>query len=301
VPAYSYHIFGLSIISQIEIPEMATSPVDLPDIIIQFGKVPDHLEHVLSKGILFESNKKEFLLRLPNIGRYFVKDGSEVIIDARKETTPEEVRLFLLGSVLGAVLYQRGMMPFHGSAVEVDGEALLITGNSAAGKSSLAAALHAAGYPFISDDLSAIFEDRTGNCLIRRGIPSVKLWNDSRAQLFPDEAFPRVRPQVSKFRIPLIPKNTAVEEFRISTILRLVPVNSKELKSHAEHGAQKFSLLRDNIYRDQLIKGMGVQEDHFHMLGLLASQTRLFTIERPSVPLNINALQEFVIQKILKS
>lgn len=192
-------------------------------------------------------------------------------------------------------------MPFHGSAVEVNGEAVLITGNSAAGKSTLAAALHEKGYPFISDDLSAIFEDKTGSCLIKKGIPSVKLWNDTSANLFPDEAFPRVRPQVAKFRIPLVSKHATAEEFRISTILRLVPVNSTQMKVHAEHGAQKFSLLRDNIYRDQLIKGMGVQENHFYILGLLASQTRLFTIERPTVPLNINALRDFVIQKILKS
>lgn len=299
--AYSYHIFGLSIISQIEIPELSTSPVDLPDIRIEFGEAPDHLENVLSKGILFESQKDEFLLHLPKIGRYHVKDGSLITIDPKPGASDDEIRLFLLGSVLGAVLYQRGILPFHGSAVEVNGQAILITGNSAAGKSTLAAALNEAGYPFISDDLSAIFEDNEGNCLIKKGIPSVKLWKDTIAQLFPDGNFPKVRPQVSKFRIPLGTASNTSSEYMISSILRLVPVNSKELCLHFENGAQKFSLLRDSIYRDQLIKGMGVQENHFHLLSILANQTRLFTVERPSSPLNIIALRDFVIQNILET
>jgi hypothetical protein len=53
----------------------------------------------------------------------------------------------------------RGLEPFHAAAVAVDGAALMITGPVTAGKSSLAAALVAAGADLLSDDVVAVDGD----------------------------------------------------------------------------------------------------------------------------------------------
>ena len=123
---YTYNIFGLIIRSQLEIPELISTQSKQAHVTVQFGSTPEHLNEIISSGVLYESTEKEFLLSLPNIGNYLVRNGDEVIIDPKSGASEDEIRLFLLGSVLGALLYQRGYMPLHGSAVEIAGKAALV-------------------------------------------------------------------------------------------------------------------------------------------------------------------------------
>jgi hypothetical protein len=59
-------------------------------------------------------------------------------------------------SVLPLALPLFGLEPFHGSAVGVQGGALLVLGAAGAGKSSTAAAMEAGGFDLLADDASAI-------------------------------------------------------------------------------------------------------------------------------------------------
>ena len=67
-------------------------------------------------------------------------------------TVPE----VFFSTVTALVLAWRGCVPVHGSAVEIDGKAVLICGEAGAGKSTLAAGLIALGARLISDDLSVL-------------------------------------------------------------------------------------------------------------------------------------------------
>lgn len=60
------------------------------------------------------------------------------------------------GTVTALLLASRGCIPLHGSAVEIDGRAVLICGRAGAGKSTLAAGLIALGARLVSDDLSIL-------------------------------------------------------------------------------------------------------------------------------------------------
>lgn len=81
-------------------------------------------------------------------------------------------------STLTALLLAfRGSIPLHGTAVEIDGEAVLICGASGAGKSTLAAGLIALGARLISDDLSVIVPgDGTGAPVLYPGRPGMQLF-----------------------------------------------------------------------------------------------------------------------------
>ncbi|MCK5135659.1 MAG: hypothetical protein KAR19_07725 [Bacteroidales bacterium] len=297
---FTYNIFGLSIRSQLEIPEFTEYPSETTQVTVRFGSVADHLDTVISTGVLFESGKEEFLLKLPNIGKYLIRNGTQIIIEPKPGATPEEIRLFLLGSVLGTILHQRGFLPLHGSTVDVKGKALVIIGNSAAGKSTLAASLNLAGYPLISDDLSAISLNDSGACVAHRGIPFIKLWKDTSGLLYPGGKYNRVRPQINKYKIPVNKDKQMNEVWRIETIVRLTSRNNHEFQVHTISGANKLAMLREHVYRDQLIKGMGIMESHFHMLSLLAGQIRLFHVERPSLPLNVYGLRDLIITQVLE-
>jgi energy-coupling factor transporter ATP-binding protein EcfA2 len=299
VPVYIYNIFGLYICSPIEFPELEEVNQNDCDVLIEYGNVPDHLDQVISKGVLFEAGEKEFLLKLPHIGKYHVRNGDRITIDPKPGASHDEISLFLMGSVMGALLYQRGYLLLHGSAVEVKGKALVIIGNSAAGKSTLAAALNQAGLPLISDDLSAIALNNSEKCIILKGIPFIKLWKDTVNILYPVASFSKVRPQINKYKIPLGDIDKVSVEIPIDSIITLATRNEPSYKTRKISGAEKFSVLRDHAYRDQFIKGMGMLEHHFQMLIKLANQTEVFLLERPSIPLDIYSLRDYVISNII--
>jgi hypothetical protein len=101
------------------------------------------------------------------------------------------------------LLRQRGYLVLHASAVACRHRAAVFLGASGWGKSTLAAALHQRGFPFIADDVVAI---DTGKAVpvVLPGVPQVKLWPDAVAALHEDTAaLPRVHPQFEKRVRPL--------------------------------------------------------------------------------------------------
>jgi hypothetical protein len=88
-------------------------------------------------------------------GTEFVLDrtGSEVHLFWVPPSTPEDVLTYLLGPVLGLLLYLRGLTCLHASAIACDGAALVFVGPAEAGKSTLAAAYARQGYRVLTDDV----------------------------------------------------------------------------------------------------------------------------------------------------
>lgn len=89
---------------------------------------------------------------------YLVREGTEVLIDLCGEPLAALDVHFILGSCLGVLLIQRGMLVLHASVVATDVGALAFLGNSGRGKSTLAAALHKRGHRVLADDHCALVE-----------------------------------------------------------------------------------------------------------------------------------------------
>ncbi|MEY2926051.1 MAG: hypothetical protein RL367_528, partial [Pseudomonadota bacterium] len=79
--------------------------------------------------------------------------------------------------VAALLLAWRGAIPFHACAVEIDGKAILISGATGAGKSTLTAALVAQGARFIADDLSVVDWYAAQDCfIVQPGRPALRLY-----------------------------------------------------------------------------------------------------------------------------
>lgn len=87
------------------------------------------------------------------------------------------------GTVVAILLAWRGLVPLHGSAVAIDGEAVLLAGSSGAGKSTLCEALVRRGGRLVSDDLSVMMPlDGAGIPLLLPGRPAIRLFPDDNPQ-----------------------------------------------------------------------------------------------------------------------
>ena len=67
-----------------------------------------------------------------------------------KNTDEDMIRLYILRDMYGTLLMQRKILPFHGSAIAINGKAYAIVGDSGAGKSTLASAFLKEGYQLLT-------------------------------------------------------------------------------------------------------------------------------------------------------
>lgn len=130
---YHYKVYGLLIGSELELPELSQVQNTEVDVSIGFGEVPEHLPEVRGSGVLFEAAKNDFLFKFEGIGRYRVQNGNRIIVQPEREASPSEIRLVLLGSSIGALLHQRGMLAIHGSAITDGNQTVILTGQSGVG------------------------------------------------------------------------------------------------------------------------------------------------------------------------
>ncbi len=201
-------LFGWRVRTELTLPELApwTGDDRAPDIMIFRGQVPALGDGALQFSPRIEFTQNALRFDVPGVARYRIDGADRVTIETAPETSPDaaEVRLFFFGTVLAVLCLRRGLIPLHASAVAVDGRAVLLAGDSGLGKSTLAAALMARGYPLLSDDLCALDVSRPGAPVIRPCIAYLKLWKDAatRLAIATDQLAP-VRAGLGKFRIPI--------------------------------------------------------------------------------------------------
>src|SRR3954447_12953196 len=152
-----YSAYGLTIRTNMPCPELLLHPhpQQEPDVIIRLlGNTPHSI--CPSPEGAFEVLPGHFRLHIPGVARYSVDEGKRILIEPFAGSSPDAVRLFLWGSTMGALLYQRGLFPLHGSAVETPMGAMIFVGAQGSGKSTLAAEFLRRGYRLLSDDICAL-------------------------------------------------------------------------------------------------------------------------------------------------
>lgn len=180
-----YHLFGWRVKSALPLPELLPWRGDarVPDLVVDIGAVPPANPRWTSISPGVQIGPAGVRVEIPAVAHYWVEAGKHVIVQPIQPEDAATIRVFLLGTVLAILCFQRGVLPMHVSAVDFDGRALLVSGVSGAGKSTLAAALSARGYRLLGDDLCAL-EMREGQPLrVLPAFPRVKLCSDSANQL----------------------------------------------------------------------------------------------------------------------
>lgn len=292
---FTYSAFGLIIHSEIECPELIQATGN-PDVTISLGNVPSELDNPLFSGVRFQANGQEFLLTVDGIAKYLVKNGNSIIIDMIPNSNLSDVRLFLLGSAIGAIIHQRGLVPFHGSSIKIGNTAIILSGFSGAGKSTLAAAFRQKGYQLLSDDVSVVSLSDEGFPIVYPGYPQMKLWNDSIIKLGDDPSnYSKVRKQIEKHNIP-ITASFWDKPLPLSKIFIIVSSNLGELKIEPIRGIEKFNQLKTHTYRFNFVAGTQMKTNHFNSLDLLAKNVVVLKLTRPTGKFMFDELINLVLE-----
>ncbi|MFT5964463.1 MAG: hypothetical protein ACI9L6_001201 [Flavobacterium sp.] len=225
-------------------------------------------------------NEDDFYLDIHEVASYRVREGNEVQIFAHEKSDLASIQLFLNGSILGAILHQRAILPFHGSCFELSGKGILLCGVSGAGKSSVTAAFCQDGATFINDDITPVEINELATTIIPIKT-RIKLWDDSLKKLkIKNTNFDKIRPTLDKFYIPF-EKNYQKQQV-LNHVFILGKHNKKDLEALELEGMTKFNVLRAQIYRKLYLKGMPKTEKvYFEQLFKLAKTVRVTQVLRP--------------------
>lgn len=182
-----YSLCGWRVRSEVLLPELPAWSGDDRGEGIEFviGDVPATLGETVLKtdGVEVSVEGSRVRMGIRNVGIYLIESGNRIVLEPGLDVDPNspDIRLFLLGAGLGYLCHQRGLLPLHASAVEIDGRAVLFTGVSGAGKSTLASAFLERGYRLLSDDVVPV-EMTANSAMVLPSIARIRLWPDSAAQ-----------------------------------------------------------------------------------------------------------------------
>ena len=81
------------------------------DVRIRMAPVPEAVQASHLSLPWLQANLHECRVNIPSIGRFFVTNGTEVLVDPDATTATEDLTPYLLGGVMGAIIHQRGLLP----------------------------------------------------------------------------------------------------------------------------------------------------------------------------------------------
>lgn len=278
---YYYKVFGMNVESDFPVDELiACSEVpESVDVYLRIGEVPDKIDSMSEKYDWYQINRDELLFSVDNVATYYVHHANEIIVKPCNGINPE-VYMYLLGSCMGAILFQKGKIPFHGSAINIHGKGVIVSGDSGAGKSTLAAALIRKGYPMLTDDVAAISHTNDNRFIVLPGFPRQKLWEDS-AEALAHPIGNVIRIEGDRKKYTTSSKSFCNEATPLAAIFELYCSNCDQVYTKQVHGEEKLEVLIRNTYRSMWLKHFGLMKSHFIQCVQMSKSIQVYQIFRP--------------------
>ncbi|RUW02945.1 MULTISPECIES: serine kinase [unclassified Mesorhizobium] len=194
-----YKAYGLTIGSEVALPELEPTAPATPDIEIAVGPI-DFPEAALANAAVFRFEPTRQYLSWQAVGTFLISDASRIDVDPAPGVDDPLLAFPLLGPVLALTLHQRGLLVLHASAIAVGGQSVIFMGDKGAGKSTTAGAMIRAGHLLLTDDVVALDLSDPSRPMILPGFPQLKLAADAAnaIRIGRAEVRPQVHPQIEK-------------------------------------------------------------------------------------------------------
>jgi hypothetical protein len=285
-----YRFGRLRIASDFPLPELKLCHGEVEarcEVVVRCASIPEEIASASAKFISGGRycgiyNGREVLLDYPAVGRFLVRAGEEILIDAAPSAKDEDVRGHLLGAVFGALCHQRGIIPLHASVIDVADGRVAFVGASGAGKSTLVGALARRGHEIISDDECFLQLDSNGNVQAWPGISRIRLWEDARDALgFDGPGMEREIQGYNKYVVPVPPPRDPIQCRPLRRVYQLHRVPNGATEVIRLHGADAVEAVMQNVYPPGLAVRLGYQPHVFMVCTAVARDVLVFRLSRP--------------------
>ncbi|MBW1829606.1 MAG: hypothetical protein JRI74_09320 [Deltaproteobacteria bacterium] len=288
-----YFVYGLNVSSSIPCPELSPG-TGTPDVTVRYGVVPKSLSDNKDNGSYYEAKQNQLLLSIDSVARYLISFGNEILVERAPGAGDTEVRLFLLGSAMGALLHQRGFLPLHGSAFEANNGCIAVLGDSGLGKSTVAGAFFKRGHRLVADDICVVSFQGQNVPIVFPGYPQLKLWADAAKRLGEDlETLPRVYPSEEKYGLHL-EEGFSHNPLPLQRIFVLETSAGRDVSLKRLKGIEKIMAIINNTYRAQFLDGLNRKKSHFKQCVAVAKHVPVIRVNRPNDPLALDDLMKIL-------
>lgn len=289
---FSYLVYGLKVLSEIECPELVAFDrlrEDEYDVLIELNKVSSEIHEKILDGRRSDYTNESMWFHIKDVATYWMRDGSSILIELCDGANISMAKQYLLGSCLGMVMLQRNMIAIHGGTIVFNHQGVIFTGDRGSGKSTITSALRLKGYPFVADDVSSI-EAGTPH-YIHPGFPQQKLCTDTMHQLGYklDDYKTLMGDTQIKYLIPAH-ESFVYDKVPLQGIVEL-KVNDAidEIQVEVLKGQEKFMTIYNNIYRIEMKRFAGVNPEYFKKCVEIVKDIPVYRINRPKGVMTVDA------------
>lgn len=299
---FTYRAFGFDIQSEFFLPELKPTKINL-----SFPKI-EMIRSILQKTWTNLPNNQELfyvmpnycMFKVPEVAIFLIRDGSVIEVEVLQENKEDHIRLFILGTCMGALLMQRKILPLHGSAIAVNGSAYAIVGDSGAGKSTTASALMQKGYHLISDDVIPVSLNSNGIPIVSPAYPQQKLWNNSLQELGLDASeYQSIADREEKYSVPVLSHFTN-EALPLAGIFELTTGKGECMGFSEIQGLKRIHTLFKHTYRNFFLLKSGGMEWHFQMTAKMAKMMDFHQIERPKTTFTADEISDLILHSVAR-
>jgi hypothetical protein len=252
-----------------------------PVVEVRRGSLPEALPdgRVMDYGLQIADGA--VMLTVTGTARYLMNSGQEIVVDPSPGAPDRNIRLFLLGSALGILCHQRGLLPLHANAIVAGGGAVAFAGPSGVGKSTLAACFQRAGYEVLCDDVCVIGFDAAGQPLAWPGLPRLKLWGDAADAFGIDrDSIEPVFEETEKYNVPLA-QAVAARPIPFRRLYVLSRANDGDAGAITRlRGQRAMEAVMSQTYRGHYLDPMGLRGRHFRHCALLLANAEVYAAAR---------------------
>ena len=270
--------------------EKTILPRFLTDIGIKNASIPPVLNGATAHGVLWQATSRRFMMDVPDVARYLVEDGNLVIIEPMPKSDKEKVSRFFQMTPLAALLFQRGITAFHAAAAAGPHGAVLLAGDSCAGKSTLLMELLKRGWKMLSDDLSVVALNENGAPDVLPTFPDVVLWRDTLDKLNKENT------GKNRQTVSMEERFTNTSQ-RLKTIYRLAIHNKNEIEVRSTEGIDRFRFLTEILYNTRVADALLDRTAYMRTASALTQCVSTQTLMRPRGRWSSEELADMVEQK----
>jgi len=253
-------------------------PAFLDHVEVYKADVPFLLNDAKAKGVLWQAAPGRFLLDTPNVGRYLVEEGRRVKFALAAGASFNAVKRFARLSPMAALLYQRGIPALHAAGAANAQGAILLAGNSGAGKSVLLTMLLQRKWAMLSDDLSVV-SIADGCKVVQPTFPDIALWPEDLKKLGYDANGLTVCDANRRFLS--LPDQFAIAPQPLRAIFWLNVHNREEISLENLSGAARFQTAGALLYNSHIADALIDRVDYMRNVAAIFQNIPIVRLNRP--------------------
>lgn len=236
--------------------------------------------------------------RFRNLAVFEISNGNKITYQLYEGYDYMHVNELIVCFCMVVLAYQRGMVLIHGSGINYKNRALIISGLSGAGKSSLADELLDRNYLMIADDVVAI---DSSNAIAQAcaSFPMRKLCADAVERKGYDKRDLFKVPDLEREKYAImIDEQYYAENLDMANMVVIEKGAVEKPELREIKGAEKLKYLVNNLVQKNFYKTIKVTDDYMKKIVKLANQIKLYVLIRPEDKITVKE-QADLIEKTL--